>query len=320
MERPYDCLVPLSGGKDSTYALYLATRHYGMKTLAVTLDNGYLSNPAKENIRNALAATNADHIYYTMNRKNATELFKIFIEKTGNFCNACMRGINYSIEFSTRAFKIPLVIKGSGRRVQYVSQIKEVTSLNTGGTFSRVIQNSEAKDKYSHLAGRAKTLEFQKIAGGVCDILGLPRSALMRFIPQHIGLYDYIYKPYPEIIAILKSELKWSDAAGSAEHLDCELHDVPFFRDTLRVPNITPHTFYYSGLIRQGLMTREEALKREEDELGKVTPPAELIKFLSENEISYDEYEDYVSKYDKSKFESRLQRKFRDIYHALRRF
>lgn len=39
LKRPYDCLVPLSGGKDSTYALYLATKVYGLKTLAVTLDN-----------------------------------------------------------------------------------------------------------------------------------------------------------------------------------------------------------------------------------------------------------------------------------------
>ena len=231
-----------------------------------------------------------------------------------------MRGINYSIEFATRAFNIPLVIKGSGRRVQYVSQIKEVTSLNTGGTFLKVIKNSNVKEKYAHLSGRAKMLEFQKIAGGAFDILGIPRSALIKFIPQHIGLYDYIYKPYPEIIKILKEEMNWSDEAGSVEHLDCELHDIPFFRDTLRVPNITPYTFYYSGLIRQGLLTREEALKKEEDELGKFSPPAELLSFLDENEISYNDYKAYVSNYDKSQFESKIQRFFRDIYHKLRKF
>jgi len=258
--RPYDCLVPLSGGKDSTYALYLCTKVYGLKTLAVSLDNGYLSAPARENIANALSSCNADHIYYKINRNNSSELFKIFASRTGDFCNACMRGINYSIEFSTRSFNIPLVIKGSGRRVQYVSQLKGVSSLNTPAYFANVIKGTEAYEKFGYLSSNKHKLELQKITGGIADILGIKRTTLMRFIPQHLGMYDYIYKPFTEIIEIIKKEMKWSDHAGSVEHLDCELHDIPFFKDTLRIPNITKYTFHSSGLIRQGLMTREEAL------------------------------------------------------------
>lgn len=63
LKRPYDCLVPLSGGKDSTYALYLATKVYKLRTLAVTLDNGYLSDLAKVNINNALVNCDADHFF-----------------------------------------------------------------------------------------------------------------------------------------------------------------------------------------------------------------------------------------------------------------
>lgn len=75
LNRPYDCLVPLSGGKDSTYALYLCTKVYKLRTLAVTLDNGFLSGPARENIKNALESCDADHIFYSINIKNSRELF-----------------------------------------------------------------------------------------------------------------------------------------------------------------------------------------------------------------------------------------------------
>jgi hypothetical protein len=252
LKRPYDVLVPLSGGKDSTYALYLCTKIYGLKTLAVTLDNGFLTRPAKDNIRNALASCNADHIFYSINSKNSSELFKIFTEKTGDFCNACMRGINYSIEFAAKSFNIPLVIKGSGRRVQYVSQIKEVSSLNTASYFANVIRGTDAGNKFRYLSADKNKLEFQKIAGGICDILGIKRTALMRFIPQHIGMYDYIYLPFTEIIDILKCEMNWSDAAGSVEHLDCHLHDIPFYKDTLRIPYITKYTFHSSGTYPAG--------------------------------------------------------------------
>ncbi|MBN3035457.1 MAG: hypothetical protein JW861_07700 [Bacteroidales bacterium] len=320
LKRPYDCLVPLSGGKDSTYALYLCTKVYKMKTLAVSLDNGFLSGIAKQNIRNALESCNADHMFYTINRENSSRLFKVFTLKTGDFCSGCMRAINYAIELATKSFRIPLVIKGSGRRVQYVSQIKEVTSLNTASYFANVIKGTAAEDDFKHFARYRFSLEFQKIAGGVNDIFGLPRTRLMRFIPQHIGLYDYIYLPFNEIIGILKKEMGWSDGAGSAEHLDCELHDIPFYKDTLRIQNITRHTFHSSGLIRQGLLSREGALLKEEQEIGKENPPAELTKFLQENNITYEEYVNYVQYSDTSRFEPKWQKVARDMYHKFRKF
>ena len=320
LKRPYDVLVPLSGGKDSTYALYLCTKVYGLKALAVTLDNGYLANPARENIKNALACCDADHILYTINRENSDELFKTFVDRTGDFCNACMRGINFSIELASKNFKIPLVIKGSGRRVQYVSQIKELSGLNTASYFANVLKGTEVENKYNYLSRDKYKQEFQKIAGGITDIFGLKRTSLMRFVPQHIGMYDYVYKPFPEIVEKIKKEMRWSDHFGSVEHLDCELHNVPTFKETLRLQNITRFTFYNSGLIRQGLMRREEALKKEESELAKKDPPSELLKFLKENNISYEDYRNSVVLADKTRFEPKLQKVARDIYHRFRRY
>ncbi len=85
LKRPYDCLVPLSGGKDSTYALYLCTHVYHLKTLAVTLDNGYLSDAAKENIKSALACCDADHLFYTVNRSNASSFSRYSLRKQAIF-------------------------------------------------------------------------------------------------------------------------------------------------------------------------------------------------------------------------------------------
>ena len=60
----YDCLIPLSGGKDSTYALYVCDKIYNLKCLCITFDNGFLSDYARKNIKNAINATRADHIYF----------------------------------------------------------------------------------------------------------------------------------------------------------------------------------------------------------------------------------------------------------------
>lgn len=319
LNRPYDCLIPLSGGKDSTFVLYLCSKIYKLNCLAVTFNNGYLSESARRNVQNALENCSADHIFYHVNKTNSQQLFQTFVKKTADFCNACMRGINYSIETATRMFNIPLIVKGSGRRVQYVSQIREVVSLSTPSYFSNIIKKEGIEPQFSHFARNKNTLEWQKGVGALCDMAGIPRKHLMRFVPQHVLLYDYIYKPYPEIVAILKSEMGWSDHQDSVEHLDCELHDVPFFLNTLKIPNITRHTFRNSALIRQGLLSREEALRIEEQELKNHHIPPELIKFLDENSISYDDYVNIAKNSDKSRFESKFQKVIRSIYHSLRK-
>lgn len=49
----YDCVVPVSGGKDSTYILYYAVKVLGLRTIAVNYDSGFQSPLAAENARNA---------------------------------------------------------------------------------------------------------------------------------------------------------------------------------------------------------------------------------------------------------------------------
>ena len=233
----------------------------------------------------------------------------------------CMHGINYAIETSLKSFNIPLVIKGSGRRVQYVSQLKGVSVLNTPAYYENVIKGTSVYERFKHLARYKNKLERQKIIGGVSDILGIPRSSLMRFVPQHIGMYDYIYLPYTEIIPLIKIEMGWSDFGGTAEHLDCELHDVPFFKNTLVVPNITKSTLHNSGLLRQGIVSKEEALTKEREEAKAADPrPPELLNFLSENGLTYEEYVNYVKGSIDDRFAPRFQKIIRDIYHRFRKF
>ena len=47
----YDCIVGVSGGVDSSYLLYLLKEKYKLNPLAVTLDNGWSTNIAVDNIK-----------------------------------------------------------------------------------------------------------------------------------------------------------------------------------------------------------------------------------------------------------------------------
>lgn len=57
--KPYDCVIGVSGGRDSTYTLYTAI-HLGLRPLAVHFDNGWNSEIAVSNIQNAIKKYNID--------------------------------------------------------------------------------------------------------------------------------------------------------------------------------------------------------------------------------------------------------------------
>jgi N-acetyl sugar amidotransferase len=53
--RPYDCIIGISGGVDSTYVAYAARKILGLRPLAVHLDNGWDSELAVKNIEHVLS-------------------------------------------------------------------------------------------------------------------------------------------------------------------------------------------------------------------------------------------------------------------------
>ncbi len=52
--KPYDCLIGVSGGVDSTYVAYVVKKKLGLRPLAVHMDNGWDSELAVKNIEETL--------------------------------------------------------------------------------------------------------------------------------------------------------------------------------------------------------------------------------------------------------------------------
>ncbi len=71
--KPYDCLIGVSGGTDSSYLLYLA-KQYGLRPLAVNFDNGWSSDIAVNNIKKVTKTLDIDLETYVVNYEEIKDL------------------------------------------------------------------------------------------------------------------------------------------------------------------------------------------------------------------------------------------------------
>lgn len=108
----YDCIVPISGGKDSAFQLHVLTQIYRVKPLAVTFSHNWYSETGKFNLQNILEKLNVDHLMFTPNRALVSNLAKQSLYKIGDSCWHCHAGIGaFPLQVAVK-FNIPLVIYG----------------------------------------------------------------------------------------------------------------------------------------------------------------------------------------------------------------
>ena len=58
--KPYDCVIGLSGGVDSTYVAYLVKKKLGLRPIAIHLDNGWNTEISVRNIENVVKILGID--------------------------------------------------------------------------------------------------------------------------------------------------------------------------------------------------------------------------------------------------------------------
>ena len=99
-QRSYDILMAYSGGKDSSYTLSLLRKKYGLRVLAMSLDNGFLSPQAVENIRVMTDVLGIDLVFFKPRWDLLKKIFitaaekelypKKTLERASTVCTSCM--------------------------------------------------------------------------------------------------------------------------------------------------------------------------------------------------------------------------------------
>ena len=108
----YDCMLLYSGGKDSSYVLHRLV-DLGLKVLAFTFDNGFISNAAFENIRRQTESLGVKSIV-----ERASAMDEIFVESLladSTVCSGCFRALTAISTRLAHEHGINMVVTGLSR-------------------------------------------------------------------------------------------------------------------------------------------------------------------------------------------------------------
>ena len=250
----YDCIIPISGGKDSTFQLYVLTQIYGMKPLAVTFSHNWFSETGWYNLQNSLEQFNVDHVMFTPNRKLVNKLAKHSLAGIGDSCWHCHAGVGaFPLQAAVR-FNIPLLIWGesiaeSSGRASYLNPVRKFDRDYFTKVSAKLRPDQMVRDDVS-----LRDLEpFQVPSAEDCERVGV--------FGLHLG--DYIFWDDERQTEFVRDNYAWKETQvegsfkryKSAECVMPGVHDLACY--TKR--GYGRATFHASVDVRAGLLSRDEA-------------------------------------------------------------
>lgn len=252
----YDCVLPISGGKDSFFQAHILVNVYGLKPLAVTFNQNWVSETGFYNLQRCLEIFNLDHLQFTPSRNVVNRIAKKSLSAIGDACWHCHAGVGaFPLQVATR-FKIPLLIYGestaeSSGRATYSCPGQKYTKDYLMNNSIKVSANEMADDALS-----TKDLHpFQLPSYEEIDSSGV----------WGIHLGDYIFWDEERQTEWIRDTYGWRETEiegaykgyKSAECIMAGVHDYTCYQKR----GFGRSTWQASVDVRNGLLTRKEGFE-----------------------------------------------------------
>ncbi|MCI5059438.1 MAG: hypothetical protein MRY79_00030 [Alphaproteobacteria bacterium] len=257
----YDCIVAYSGGKDSSMTLLKLTRDYGLNCLAITIDNGFLSDSAIKNCHAFTQELGVDFTMFTPSFGFMRNMYRKSIEnkvhsnasakRASAVCNSCIGLINNHMIKTAISMEVDMIAGGYlGGQVPKDAAVMEMNANNL------VRFRESALDHYKMHFGD----EAQKF-------FGIPPHVLEKLGDRTLYVTNPMLGWEYDKEAIIKeiSQYGWEKPSDTGQHSsNCRLNDVGIIFH-LKESGFHPYETELTDLVRKGFMTREDAIGKLND-------------------------------------------------------
>ena len=251
----YDCLMLLSGGKDSTYVLYQLVE-LGLTPLVFHLDNGFISEGAKANIRRVVDALGLELVAGTTSAMNA--IFVDSLASFSNVCNGCFKTI-YTLSMNlARERGIKYIVTGLSRGQIFETRLADL--------FRQNIFDAEQIDQMI-LQARKAYHRMDDVVSKCLNVELFQHDATFEDI-RFVDFYRYCDVPLDEMLTFLEQHAPWIRPEDTGRSTNCLINDVGIYVHK-KERGFHNYALPYSWDVRLGHKTREAALAELDDRIDE---------------------------------------------------
>lgn len=290
----YDCIVPFSGGKDSTYTLWYLVKEFGLKPLVVQFNHGFMRGQLNKNNERTFKKLGVDVHSFTPNWHLVKRLMLEALIRKGDFCWHCHTGIfAYPMHVALR-YGVPLVLWGepsSEYTAYYDYQDDEIEEVDET-RFNRFINlGITAEDMLGMIKG-----DFDVDPRDLAPFTYPPMRDLKRLKYRSVCLGSFIPWDVRKNVEIIQTELGWEGDqvegmpwdAYPYEKIECHLQGMRDYikylkRGYSRVSQMTALD------LRDGRITKQHADNLVDTYEGKKPPSLEIfLEYLGMSEAEFN--------------------------------
>jgi glutamine---fructose-6-phosphate transaminase (isomerizing) len=271
-----DCIVPLSGGRDSTFTLHVVKEVLGLNPIAFTYDWGMVTDLARRNIARVCGQLGVENIILAAD----------IVKKRRNIKKNILAWLK-----RPRLGMIPLFMSGDKYFFHYTNELKKQTGIKLNIWGINNLENTDFKTGFAgvrpllnkkriyslSLGGQATV--FAYIAKNVAlnpsyvnssnlDSLGSFFSRYMFPQKDYYSLFDYYRWDEEEVEDVILNRYDWEKATDTDSTWRIGDGTASFYNYIYyNVAGFSENDTFRSNQIREGLVSREKALNmlREEN-------------------------------------------------------
>ena len=264
-----DCIVALSGGRDSSYALHYMKKVIKMNPIVYTYDWGMVTDLARRNQARLCGKLGVEHIVVsadiTRKRKNIRKNVEAWLKKpdlgTVPLFMAGDKQYFYYMNKLAKQTGIELIIYGENLLERTDFKLGFCGIGPQGDLDHAYTLSSLKKLKLASYYGKEFLLNPSYLNSSILDTISAFFSCYL--IPhQYLNLYDYIRWDEKKIVPTLIKEYNWEVAEDTKSTWRIGDGTAPFYNYIYNlVAGFTENDTFSSNQIREGVLTRNEALK-----------------------------------------------------------
>lgn len=271
--KPYNCMLGLSGGKDSAYLLHFLRQEYQIRPLAFTCDTGFMSETALENVERVVSRLQVPHTYLRAREGMFRKVYRHALlnpdpvhggSAARSVCSRCSAMMGSLIIEAAVQKDIPLVVMGwayaQDPRLHYECSRGRLVYdfILPRNSWEGLLEPADRDSVYRQVECQVSPLfpRFLIPAG----IRWLPRKVFRCFFRCHPRLITPLkvleYEPDRFSNAVVELGLIES---GKTDPLvtNCRLTPLILYLDTRRF-GYAPIVAEFSQWVREGKLRREE--------------------------------------------------------------